>query len=208
VKTLIPVLALVLLAGCAEYKEYTYKEYSVSREEAYQTMVSILQAEGYDVADVEENFVKDLPEIDITTDWNLRQTGNVYQGNDMRRKAYVKITTIYSERKPFEYQPLSNEEGEEMKAARDKREKRTEAEKKADLEQTRIGVAVRLERRSDISRPLEADWYYDGPDNYESSLIMGRFEAAWGEEQAGGTIGPSPKGEALKKDELERKSGN
>lgn len=198
----IPALALVaLLAGCAEYKEYTYKEFSVSREQAYQSMVTILKDEGYPITEIEENYVNDLPEVYIETDYNLRQTGAVYQGNNMRRKAYVKITTVYSEREPFEYQPLNDEEGEAMNKGREKYEE----DKKAGLEQTRIGIAVRLERRSDITRPLEADWYYDGPDNYESAALMGRFEAAWGDSRSGGKIGPSSKGEKRKREELENR---
>jgi hypothetical protein len=195
VKKFMPILALVLLAGCAEYKEYTYKDFSVSREQAYDTVLSILESEGYEVVEVEENYVNDLPEIEMKTDWN-----------DKRRKAYVKITTVYSERKPFEYQPLNEEQGKELKKKEGESKAKTEAEKKAELEQTRIGIAVRLERRSDIQRPLESDWYYDGPDNFESAALMGAFEAAWGKEKAGGTIGPSPKGEAIRKDELKRKS--
>ena len=206
-KTFLPILALVMLAGCAEYKEYTYKDFSVSREQAYDTVVSILHAEGYEVADIDENYVNDLPEVDVTTEWNLRQTGSPYQGNDRRRKAYVKITTVYSERKAFEYQPLNEEQGKALNERKEENKAKSEAEKKAELEQTRIGIAVRLERHSDISRPLEADWYYDGPDNFESAALMGAFEAAWGKEKAGGTIGPSPKGEAIRKDELRRKSG-
>jgi len=200
----IPALALLLtlLAGCAEYKEYTYKEYSVSREQAYQAMLSILDSEGYDVTEVEENYVNDLPEIYMETDWNMRQTGSVYAGNDYRRRAYVKITTLYSERKPNEYQPLSNEDGKRL------RELEETQKKKADLEQTRIGIAVRLERRSDIKRPLEADWYYEGPDNFEVAALMGRFEAAYGEEKHGGSTEPSSKGIARKREELEKRSGN
>jgi hypothetical protein len=206
VKKFIPVLALVLLAGCAEYKEYTYKDFSVSREQAYDTMLSILHNEGYEVVDIEENYVNELPEIEMKTDWNLRQVGSPYQGNDKRRKAYIKITTVYSERKPFEYQPLNEEQGKEIRKKEGENKAKTEAEKKAELEQTRIGIAVRLERHSDISRPLEADWYYDGPDNFEAAALMGAFEAAWGKEKAGGSITPSPKGEAIRKDELRRKS--
>lgn len=199
----IPALALflALLAGCAEYKEYTYKEYSISREQAYESAVAILSAEGYQITEVEENYVNDLPEIYLETDWNQRQIGSPYPGNDMRRRAYIKITTLYSERKPYEYQPLSNEDGERIK------ELNGELDKKADLEQTRVGIAVRLERRSDIKRPLEADWYYDGPDNYESAALMGRFEAAYGEQKHGGSTEPSSKGRAMKEDELRRNQG-
>lgn len=201
---MIPALALLLatLAGCAEYKEYTYKEYSVSREQAYQAMLTILNSEGYDVTEVDENFVNELPEIYMETDWNMRQTGSVYAGNDFRRKAYIKITTLYSERKAFEHQPLSEEDGKRMK------ELEAEQKKKADLEQTRLGIAVRLERRSDIKRPLEADWYYEGPDNFEVASLMGRFEAAYGEEKHGGSTEPSARGMSNKRDELERRTGN
>ncbi|MCA8946063.1 MAG: hypothetical protein KDB29_07540, partial [Planctomycetes bacterium] len=115
--------------------------------------------------------------------------------------AYIKITTLYSERKPYEYQPLSDEDGERIK------EMNEELEKKADLEQTRVGIAVRLERRSDIKRPLEADWYYDGPDNYESAALMGRFEAAYGAQKHGGSTEPSSKSRAMKEEELRRNQG-
>lgn len=192
---------LALLAGCAEYKEYTYQEFSISREQAYQSAVAILNDEGYTVTKVEENYVNDLPEIYLETDWNQRQVGNPYPGNDMRRKAYFKITTLYTERKKYEFQPLSKEDGERIK------DRNAELEKKAELEQTRIGVAVRLERRSDIQQPLEADWYYDGPDNYETSALMGRFEAAYGEHKHGGSTEPSPQSRAWREQELRKKNG-
>lgn len=193
---------LLLVGGCAEYKEYTYKEFTVSREHAYQTMVGILESEGYRVTEISENYVNDLPEVYMETDWNMRQAGSVYPGNDMRRKAYVKITTQYSEREPREYQPLSEEDAERI------REQAEEERKKAELEQTRIGIAVTLERRSDIRKPLEADWYYDGPDSFAVAELMGRFEAAWGEDRAGGDTRPSSRGEDLKKRELEGRYGN
>ncbi|MCA8910383.1 MAG: hypothetical protein KDB82_01660 [Planctomycetes bacterium] len=199
----IPALALLLglLAGCAEYKEYSYQEFSISREQAYQSAVSILNQEGYTVTNIEENYVNDLPEVYLETDWNQRQVGSPYPGNDMRRKAYVKITTLYSERKPYEYQPLSEEDGERI------REMEGDLKKKSELEQTRIGIAVRLERRSDIKRPLDSDWYYDGPDNYEVAALMGRFEAAYGEHKHGGSTEPSSKGTRMKEDQLTHKYG-
>lgn len=191
-----------MLAGCAEYKEYRYQEFTVSREQAYSSMIDILHKEGYKITETDENYVNDLPEVYMETDWNMRQTGGVYHGNDVRRKAYVKITTLYSERKKVEHQPLSNEQGERML------EIEAENKKKADLEQTRIGIAVRLERKSDIRRPIASDWQYDGPDNFAVAELMGRFEAAWGEERSGGSTRPSPKSERLKEEELERKYGN
>ena len=194
-------LLLILLTECAEYKEYTYKEYSINHKQAYESAVAILSEEGYQITEVEENYVNDLPEIYLETDWNQRQVGSPYPGNDMRRRAYIKITTLYSERKPYEYQPLSDEDGERIK------EMNEELEKKADLEQTRVGIAVRLERRSDIKRPLEADWYYDGPDNYESAALMGRFEAAYGAQKHGGSTEPSSKSRAMKEEELRRNQG-
>ncbi len=197
-----PVLALVLLAGCAEYKEYTYKEFTVSREQAYQTMVGILESEGYRITEISENYVNDLPEVYMETDWNMRQSGSVYPGNDMRRKAYVKITTQYSERKPREYQPLDDEDAERI------RELEEDERKKAELEQTRIGIAVSLERRSDIRKPLETDWYYDGQDKFTVAELMGRFEAAWGEDKAGGGTKPSRRSEDLKRQELEGRYEN
>jgi hypothetical protein len=207
----IPALALLLalLAGCAEYKEYTYKEFSVPREQAYTALQSILADEGYEIRDVEENLVNDLPEIYFDTEWNMAQTGSPYAGNDFRRRAYIKITTVYSERKPFEFQPLNEAEAKAWAEQRKKQQEReggmTEDEKKAELEQTRIGIAVRLERRSDIKRPLEADWYYEGPDAYEVAVLMGRFEAAYGTSKTGGTISPSGKSQKMYRDELERK---
>ena len=205
----LPVLALALglLAGCAEYKEYQYQEFSVSREIAYTAIRSILADEGYEIRDIDENVVNDLPEIYMDTEWNMTQSGSPYAGNDFRRRAYVKVTTVYSERSEFEYQPLSEAEAKAWAEENEREGRKSETEKKADLEQTRIGIAVRLERRSDIKRPLEADWYYEGPDNYEVSVLMGRFEAAYGVKKSGGTIKPSSKGEAIRRDELKRRQG-
>src|SRR5690606_28553329 len=96
-----------LLAGCAEYKEYRYRDFTVSREQAYDAVRYVLDTEGYEVVTYEENWVNDLPESYLETSWNMRQTGNPYPGNDVRRMAYIKITTRYSDRKPVEYQPLT-----------------------------------------------------------------------------------------------------
>jgi hypothetical protein len=198
-KLSLPVLLALMcaLVGCAEYKEYTYREYAVSRENAYDAMRAILQAEGYEVNEVSENFVNDLPEVYMETEWNLRQTGSPYPGNDIRRKAYVKITTVQSERTRVQHQPLSDEDWEAMK------EREEELDKRAELEHNRIGIAVRMERRSDIKKPLEADWFYDGPDNFEAAALMGRFESAYGR-KAGAK--PSAKSERIKRNQLEEGS--
>ncbi len=193
---LLAVAMCALMAGCSTYKEYTYIEYPISRENAFDAMRAILVEEGYPIDSIEENYVNDLPEVIIESDWNLRQTGSVYMGNDYRRRAYVKITTLYSERKPAEYQPLSEEEGARYKEMEEERKKR------ADLEQTRIGVAVRLERRTDIKRPLEADWQYEGPDNFAVAEILGRFEASYGEKNSRSGMGPSEKSQRLREDDL------
>lgn len=196
-----PVLLLLVMlgaftAGCSTYKEYTYIEYPISRENAFEAMRAILTEEGYPIDNIEENFVNDLPEVIIETDWNLRQTGSVYAGNDYRRRAYVKITTLYSERKPAEYQPLSEDEGKRYS------EMESERQKRADLEQTRIGVAVRLERRTDIKKPLEADWQYEGPDNFAVAELLGRFEASYGEKNSKTRMGPSERGQRLREEDL------
>src|SRR5690606_6653623 len=111
-----------------------------------------------------------LPESYLETSWNMRQTGNPYPGNDVRRMAYVKITTRYSDRKPVEYQPLTEEEGEALDKLNE------EIKRKAEIETTRISIAVRSERRSDLKRPLESEWIYQGPDGFEVMTLMGRLE--------------------------------
>jgi hypothetical protein len=190
-----------LIAGCAEHKDYYFKDFNVSREQAYDAVMYVLRDEGYDVTEFSENMVNDLPEAYMETDWNMRQTGNPYAGNDVRRKAYIKLTTQYSDRTPVEYQPLSEEDGEALTKLKD------DIRKKADLETTRISVAVRSERRTDIKRPLEADWIYEGPDKYEVMALLGRVEAIFGK-QSGRAGRPSAKGEKLKEEQIRAGSGN
>ncbi len=190
-----------LLAGCAEYKEYRYRDFMVSREQAYDAVRYVLDTEGYEVVTYEENWVNDLPESYLETTWNMRQTGNPYPGNDVRRKAYVKITTRYSDRKPVEYQPLTEEEGEALDKLNE------EIKRKADIETTRISIAVRSERRSDLKRPLESEWIYQGPDGFEVMALMGRLESTLGT-ASGGMGGPTDRGMKLKEDRLRSASGN
>lgn len=201
---LLPAL-LGLLAGCAEYKEYTYKEFPIAREQAYDAMKALMEEEGYIFVEQEENFVNGLPEVYLESDWNLRQTGGYMRGTDQRRKAYVKITTVYSERKGREFQPLNEDQGKKLREleGEDKKYATSEADrKKAELDQTRIGIAVRLERQDNIDRPLVDDWIYEGPDNLAVAELMGRFEAHFNENKQGGAIGPSPRGEKAKEEEL------
>jgi len=184
-------LLLGLLSGCGEFKEYTYRDYPMGREQVYDGILNILRDEGYEVADQTENVVNDLPELEIETEWNMRDANGIYRGNDRRRRAYVKIITLYSERKPNEYQPLSPNDGKKI------REMQEEQRKKADLEHTRLGIAVTLERRDAIDRPLEAEWIYEGPDSQASAQLLGRFEALFGKMRQGGASRPSTKGERL-----------
>lgn len=186
----IAVLALALLAGCAEYREYSYRDYQMSREQMYDGVMAILNSEGYEVVEREENFVNGLPQIEMKTDWNMSMSGHVYRGNDKRRKAFVTITTLYTERKEQDFQPLTEEEGKKYL------EKREEDKKKAKLEQTRLGIAVNSERRDAIDRVLEAEWIAEGPDALTASQLLGRFEA-WFGEKTGGGVKPSRKGEKL-----------
>lgn len=193
--TLLAVLvAAVLVQGCAEHKEYQYKDFQVSREIAYDTMVGLLREEGYEIVEQEENWLNDLPEVKMTTDWNMTQAGGVYKGNDVRRKAYIRIITSVTDRKGPEFQPLNASD------AAKHREMTKNLEKRSKLEIQRIGVAVRLERKSDISRPFESDWVYDGPDEQAVFALLSKFEIRVTD--ATGTFGPSRKSEKLHEDAM------
>lgn len=189
------VLALALLGGCAEHKEFQYRDYPMAREEMYDAVLSVLHSEGYDVAEQSENVVHGMPETELQTDWNMRNAGDVNPGNDVRRRAYVRITTLYTERDEREFQPLSPEDGKRIKDMKE------EERKKADLEQTRLSIAVTRERREGVRGPLDAEWIYEGPDNLSAAQMLGRFEAMFGGKKGGGAK-PSNKGERLKEEEL------
>jgi hypothetical protein len=191
----IVLLSLALLAGCAEYREYTYRDYQMSREQIYDGLMSVLDSEGYTVIEREENFVNGLPQTELKTDWNMQQTGHPYQGNDRRRKAFITITTLYTERKEADFQPLTEEEGRKHTERKEEEKK-----KKADLEHTRVGVAVNTERRDSIDRPLEADWISEGPDALAAAEVLGLLQAVFGLKEGGAE--PSRKGMDLKEREL------
>ena len=194
--------AAALLGGCAEYKEYLYGDFSASHEQALDAVQTVLMNEGYEInGRPERNWVNDLPETYLETEWNMRQAGSVVPGNDFRRRASIKITTRFSDRKPQEYQPLSESNAEELK------EKNEEIRKKAGMETTRVSIAVRGERRSDIKRPLEADWIYEGPDNLEARTLIFRLETIFGKGRES-TPGPTDKSVKLKEDQLRGASGN
>lgn len=199
----IAVLALALLGGCAEYKEYTYNEYPMSREQVYEGIRSILTAEGYEIVDSSENFVNGMPQTELKTDWNMSQSGGVYKGNDTRRKAFITITTLYTERKKEDFQPLSEEQGRKYREReKEEEENNKDVYKKTQLERTRLGIAVNSEHRDVIDRPLEADWIYDGPDGLTVAQLMGRFEAYFGAQKQGGGAKLSPKGERLAEERI------
>jgi hypothetical protein len=192
---IIPCLMLALLSGCAEHKEYYYRDFPIPREQAFDGMVNILHGEGYDIVKLKENSVKNLPETYLETAWNMRQAGNPYPGNDVRRRAYVKITTIYSEREIEEHQPLDLDDANRL--ARLNEEQRM----KAELEHTRISIAVRGERRSNIRSPLESDWIYEGPDNLEVMALLGRAQALFAD-HTGRASRPSARSERLHEERL------
>jgi hypothetical protein len=179
--TVIAVLALAaLLCGCAEHKEYEYREFQVSRENAYQTVKGMLEHEQYDVVEV-TNEDYDEPEIYMETSWNLRQVNNeVYRGNAVRRRAYVRIITRISDREPIEFQPLERADKPMTKEEKEKWAKDHEdSVKKGALEITSIGIAVRRERLSDIKSPadiINGDWVYEGPDQLEGAELFGKLE--------------------------------
>lgn len=198
---ILPCLLLALLAGCAEHREYYYQDFTLPREQVFDGMVNILRAEGYEITTREENWVNGLPETFLETDWNMRQTGNPYPGNDVRRRASVKITTIFSERKPSEYQPLDEKDAENMRRLNE------EQAHKVSMEHTRVSIAVRGERRSNVRTPLETDWNYEGPDNLEVMALLGRATVLFAD-QGGRANRPSSKSERLKEDDLRARSDN
>jgi hypothetical protein len=194
----IPLLLAALLIGCVEHKEFYYRDFQVSREGAYDAVMNVLYSEGYEVSELKENWVRGLPELYMETDWNMLQTGNPYPGNDVRRRASIKITTVYSERERFEYQPLTEDDAASMRRSSE------EAEKRAAMEHTRISVAVTAERRSNVRQPVRSDWIYEGSDMYEVGALLGRIEAIVGEQRPGG-IRPSERGERLYEQGLRRR---
>ncbi|MBV6516617.1 MAG: hypothetical protein HPKKFMNG_02303 [Planctomycetes bacterium] len=184
------VLALSLLAGCAEFKDYQYRDYQVSRENAYHTMKAVLANEGYTVVIVEDQDYKE-PEIYLETDWNMRNANqSVYRGNSIRRKAYVRILTRYTERGESEFQPLDRADKPMTKEERAKWEKEHEAAaKKGDLEFTTIGIAVRRERLSDVKSPadiINGDWVYEGPDSLAADIMFGDLEMILADKKGAG----------------------
>lgn len=194
-RIVIPCVVLAMLTGCVTHKDYYYRDFAVPREQAYDAMIHVLQDEGYQVTSLEENWVNDKPEVYLETDWNLAQTGNPYPGNDVRRRAYIKITTIYTDRKPEEFQPLDDKDGENLDKLKE------EQQRKAKLDHTRVSIAVNRENRSDIKRPLDADWISQGSDNFEVMALMGRLEALF-VDRSGDALRPSAKGEKLKEEQL------
>jgi hypothetical protein len=190
-------LSALFMQGCAEYKEYTYRDFQVSREIAYDTMVGLLNEEGYEVVEQSENWVNDLPEVQMTTGWNMNQSGGIYKGNDVRRKAYIRVITSVTDRSGPEFQPLNE------KDAAKHRKMTEDMKKRAKLEVTRVGVAVRMERRSDISRPFESDWIYEGPDGTSVTALLGKFELRVTD--ATSEFGPSKKSEKLHEGEMRGK---
>jgi hypothetical protein len=194
----IPLLLAALLIGCVEHKEFYYRDFQISREGAYDAVMNVLYTEGYEVRDLKENWVRGLPELHVVTDWNMLQTGNPYPGNDVRRRATVKITTVYSERERIEYQPLTDEHAAEMRRLDE------ESRKRAEMEHTRISVAVTAERRSNVRQPVRSDWIHEGSDVYEVGAILGRIEAIVGEKRPGG-VQPTARSQELYEQGLRRR---
>ncbi|MCC6572212.1 MAG: hypothetical protein IT462_00345 [Planctomycetes bacterium] len=185
---LIAALALLSLAGCAEYKEYVFKDFQVSREEAYNSVVSVLAEQGYEVVKVEEIAAHE-PEVYLESKWNLRQTGSIYPGNNIRRRAYVKVITRFTDRAPEEFQPLAKADKPMTAEERKAWDEKEEARKKGDLEITRIGVAIRREKLNDIRSPadfMEADWVYQGPDELACDMILGDLDLLMGAKRGAG----------------------
>jgi hypothetical protein len=189
-----------VLCGCAQHKEYEYRDFQVSRENAYQTVKTMLQSEQYDIVEVrEENY--DAPEIYMESSWNLRDVNKqVYRGNSVRRKAYVRIITVVSDRKRVEFQPLERADKPMTKEEREKWEKEhEESVKKGSLEMTTIGIAIRRERLSDIKSPadiIDGDWVYEGPDQLEGSSLMGKLEMIFADKRGAG----NPSDRSLKRE--------
>lgn len=199
-------LALLGLAGCAEYKEYYFKDFQMSREDAYTTVISVLNEQGYEIAKFEEIAAHE-PEIYLESKWNMRQADSVYPGNNVRRRAYVRVITTFTDRRADEFQPLRKADKpmtpEEIKAW----EKKETERKMGDLEITRIGVAVRREKLNDIRSPadfLEGDWVYQGPDTLATDMILADLELLVGEKRGAGE--PSDRIMELHKKRLSEKN--
>ncbi len=179
--TVIAVLCLAaLLCGCAEHKEYEYREFQVSRENAFNTVKGMLESQQYDVVEIRDEDYKE-PEIYMETNWNMRQVNNeIYRGNAVRRKAYVRIITRITDRKPIDFQPLERADKPATKEEKEKWAKEHEdSVKKGELEFTTIGIAIRRERLSDIKSPadiIDGDWVYEGPDQLEGAELFGKLE--------------------------------
>lgn len=191
---LLALFALSSLSGCAEYKEYRYMDFQMSREDAFQAVSATLQERGYTLAEIEETNY-DYPEIYFETGWNMRDAvDSVYRGNAVRRKAYVRVITRYAEEDQQSFQPLGDLTEEERKKLEEEA-----ARKKKKLELTTIGIAIRLERLSDVRSPLEAvdgDWNYEGPDNLEVAMIFGDLEVLFMDEK-GNAGDPSRRSESI-----------
>lgn len=206
--SVIAVLALAaLLCGCAEHKEYEYREFQVSRENAYHTVKGMLAEQQYDVVEVRDEDYRE-PEIYMETNWNLRQvTPSVYRGNAVRRKAYVRIITRITDRKPREFQPLEKADKPMTKEEKEKWEKdHADSVKKGDLEFTTIGIAIRRERLSDIKSPADivnGDWVYEGPDQLEGAELFGKLEMILADKNGAG----NPSERSMKR-ERERLAGS
>jgi hypothetical protein len=206
--TVFAVLALAaLLCGCAEHKEYEYREFQVSRENAFHTVKGMLEAEQYNIVEITEEDYKE-PEIYMESDWNLRQVNKeIYRGNAVRRKAYVRIITRITDRKPTEFQSLERADKPMTKEEKEKWAKdHADSVKKGELEITTIGIAIRRERLSDIKSPadiINGDWVYEGPDELEGSELFGKLEMILATKNGAG----SPSERSMKR-ERERIAGS
>lgn len=206
----IAVLCLAaLVCGCAQHKEYEYRDFQVSRENAYQTVKNMLASEQYDVVEVRDEDYKE-PEIYMETGWNLRDVNKqVYRGNAIRRKAYVRIITRITDRKPIEFQPLERADKPMTKEEREKWEKEhAESKKKGELEITTIGIAIRRERLSDIKSPadiIDGDWVYEGPDELEGSMLFGKLEMIFADKRGAGN--PSERSMKRERDRIAGSGG-
>lgn len=198
-----------LIAGCAPYKEYEYRDFQTSRENAFQTVKYVLNSEAYDIVEVREDNYKE-PEIYLETSWNLRDVNKqVYRGNAVRRKAYVRVITRITDRKPVEFQPLEKADRPMTKEEREKWEKEhAESVKKGELEITSIGIAIRRERLSDIKSPadiIDGDWVYEGPDNLEVASLLGKLEMLFAEKRGAGN--PSERSMKRERDRISGSGG-
>lgn len=195
-------LVLLLLAGCAEYKEYYFKDFQISREDAYNSVVAVLNEQGYEVVKLEE-IPGNEPEVYLESGWNMRQTDSPYPGNNVRRRAYVRLITTFTDRRPKEFQPLAKADKpmtpDEVKTF----ERDETARKMGNLEITRVGVAVRREKRNDVRSPMEimdGDWVYLGPDTLATEMILGDLDILMGDRRGAGE--PSERSLRARRDRL------